>query len=353
MVTPSIVKDFVYTLAAPLLQIDVGRDTRLFSIFNIDTFEIILFVAILCVLLVFLIAGSVMQTKAIRKRLIKRSEDIVKSVSLRLGLSERERDMLRRLESEIRGGKYKKYLLVTDPVFFNTAVHNYLQKDKSHEALIAALRIRLGFTVFSDESTVHSTADLITELPVYIVHGKNHSFHGRITGQEVTGVRIRVEKIQGDILVSGEPLRVFFAKKNGIFYFNSSILSVHGDTILIRHTEDVMKLQRRKYYRKRMKERVKIKHGGEMKSPLSTLLIDLGGDGATLWNPHKRYGENDNVVLFLTLKKMDRLALNATVVRVSHDRKYLHVKFHHIPDADRDRIFNYLFTDHKKAESPV
>ena len=71
--------------------------------------------------------------------------------------------------------------------------------------------------------------------------------------------------------------------------------------------------------------------------------MDLGGGGASLINPEMNFRPKDGIDLLFSTSNESHIALTAEVIRVSADGQTLHVAFGHMPESNRDRIFNYLF----------
>jgi len=316
--------------------------------FRSSPFEILMFIILVGLFLLFLIAGSIVRTRMTFKRNEERSEEITERVCRKLGMSEGERKMITSLSKTISGGKRKKYLIVTDPLVFNTAAHRYLKKDKSGNAFITSLRIRLGFTSFDEGKSIHSSADLKVSCPVYIVCRIPRTYTGHVTKQGVFGLGIWIENEKDNGPRAGDILRVYFSKENGIYYFDTKVLENMQNTIILKHTEDVKKIQRRKYYRARMQKKIGIKKAGTNGEFIPALLIDLGGDGAMVGNPGHIFKENDRLLVLIKLQNDQKHTINTKAVKTSHNNAYIHLQFLNMRENQRDDIIKYLFKQYNQ-----
>ena len=107
--------------------------------------------------------------------------------------------------------------------------------------------------------------------------------------------------------------------------------------------ERLRRTQRRKYYRRR----VRLPRAGpaarEGEPPLASQLLDLGGDGASLVEPAEEVSPRETCRSWTFRVGGESFRLTAEVLRVSRDGQVLHVRFHGLRDADRDRLLGILF----------
>jgi c-di-GMP-binding flagellar brake protein YcgR len=148
----------------------------------------------------------------------------------------------------------------------------------------------------------------------------------------------------------GETVRIYFQNRAGLFSFDSKILSVEKQTIRLRHGEEIKRFQRRKYYRRRVSQPVGIRYPGSEEQPTLSTFYDLGGNGASLKNPGRRYSSGDAVELIF-LAAGERFTLVAEVLRTSKNGDVLHVRFAPMRETTRDRIIGSLFHGAGKAGS--
>jgi c-di-GMP-binding flagellar brake protein YcgR len=148
----------------------------------------------------------------------------------------------------------------------------------------------------------------------------------------------------------GEALRVYFQNRAGLFSFDSRILGVDDQGIRLRHAEEIRRIQRRKYYRKRVSQPVGVRDPGTEEQPVRSTLYDLGGNGASLKNPGRRYTAGDVVELSF-MAAGERFSLVSEVLRTSKNGDVLHVRFAPMRETTRDRIIGALFQGARKGGS--
>jgi hypothetical protein len=103
---------------------------------------------------------------------------------------------------------------------------------------------------------------------------------------------------------------------------------------------------------------------------VSTYLIELGGGGATLFNPRGNLRQRQRLELELLLPTVEAprgpsagvaeaggspgrpLKVKARVVRTSRKDSRIHVEFEPLRHAERDRIVSYVLS-HMNREAPV
>jgi len=75
----------------------------------------------------------------------------------------------------------KKYLLLLNPKTFSAALHILQRKIKVKEAILASLKIKLGFNNMRPYSVISSTSDLKQGMPVIILHDKKIKISGTVS----------------------------------------------------------------------------------------------------------------------------------------------------------------------------
>jgi c-di-GMP-binding flagellar brake protein YcgR len=137
------------------------------------------------------------------------------------------------------------------------------------------------------------------------------------------------------------PVTVVFQNRAGVFSFRTRVRSAEGGVLRLDQVEGLQRTQRRRYYRRRLRLPVKVQTR-EGEPPLESQLLDLGGEGASLVNPGRRLSAGDLAELAFRVGG-ESFRLTAEVLRVSRDGQVLHVRFHGLRDADRDRLLGILF----------
>ncbi len=237
---------------------------------------------------------------------------------------------------------YEKNLLLEDQSVFNACVKKLQKEMQIPLPVLSALRLKLGFKRENPDEIPHSTAELSKEMTVFVVVSGRNQFPSRIVQLDPDSIKIQIEK-PVPIPNPGTSIQVYFQKSSGIFSFPTRIQKTAGGLIWISHSENIERLQRREFYRKKLKLPVYIKPTGSSEPPLRTNIIDLSGGGASILNTAQNFHEKEDVTLIFFTPRPERMILTAHVIRVSEGGKTLHVSFGHMLESSRDRIIGYLF----------
>ena len=235
-----------------------------------------------------------------------------------------------------------KYRLVESQGVFNSCAKKLLASGGAASSEIAALRWRLGFRRRNPEQPFRSTAQLYEDLPVIVVQKNAKGCRGRIESVEPYSIGIEVESI-GISLKKGVPAQVYFQSPSGRFMFHSRIRRIGDNSIELMHSEHIKRIQRRRFYRKRLMLPVYVKKVGAKQPPVLTTLIDLGGGGASVARGGMYLEAGDRIKLRLYSTVKEKIGVSATVLRLSKGNTIAHIRFDSIRESDRDRIMNMLF----------
>ena len=274
-------------------------------------------------------------------------------------LAPSEEDLVQRMAHFLKNPEKKYLILINQPTFTYCAA-KLKAKDGSAAAAIAELRSKLGFRLQGPEQIPASSAELPEGQGVLMVAANpkapgtrqdrdRRQAHGRVHEQEAGSLVVQLIETDASFR-TGEIVRVYFQNRAGLFNFTTRIQSVENQLIRLQHAEDIKRLQRRKYYRRRVSQRVGIRYPGSEEQPTLSTFYDLGGNGASLKNPDKRYSSGDAVELTF-LAAGERFTLVAEVLRTSKNRDVLHVRFAPMRETTRDRIIGSLFHGAGKSGS--
>jgi hypothetical protein len=243
----------------------------------------------------------------------------------------------------------KKYLILISQPTFNFCAAKLRKKESVSASSIAELRNRLGFRLQGPEQIPASSGELPDGQGLLIVGIKgNLRAQGRVGKQEPRS--LVVELVAGSpAFRERESVRVYFQNRSGLFSFDSSVQSVQNRTLLLEHGEEIKRIQRRKYYRKRISQPVAVRRPDSEDQHAVSTFYDLGGNGASLKNPQKRFSSGDDLELTF-LAAGERFTLVAEVLRTSKNGDVLHVRFAPMRESTRDRIIGALF---KGAGTPL
>jgi hypothetical protein len=267
----------------------------------------------------------------------------------KLGFTGAELALLDRLAE---GQVPRKLRLLASPAAFNRAAARLgaALQDAPGEASLADLRLKLGFQARNPERAPSASSELPEGLPVLLAWAAEGGFRAAAGGRRRVAAEVGAQEADALVLVPreatagppvGSPVTVVFQNRAGLFSFNTRVRSAAGGVLRLDQVERIQRTQRRKYYRRRVRLPVQVQLR-EGEPPLASQLLDLGGEGASLVNPRKSLSAGDLPELSFRVGG-ESFRLTAEVLRVSRDAQVLHVRFHGLRDADRDRLLGTLF----------
>ena len=311
--------------------------------FERSPLEIVLVILSFLAFIAVLILIYRIQRLRVRRQRRQMAERRYRRFADRLSLSPAEEDLARRMSRYLKEPE-KKYLILINQPTFNYCAAKLRQNDPDCTAAIAELRTRLAFRLDGPEQVPYSSAGLPVGQGLLILAGGERSgrkAHGRIGAQEPRSAVVQLIEAASRFR-EGEPVRVYFQNRSGLFSFRSTVQSVHDDVLRLQHGEEIERIQRRRYYRRRISQPLALRRAGSEEPPVRSTFFDLGGNGASLRNPGKRFGPGDALELIF-LAAGQRLSLVAEVLRTSKNGEILHVRFAPMRETTRDRIIGSLF----------
>ncbi|MBA7517166.1 hypothetical protein ES705_09219 [subsurface metagenome] len=311
--------------------------------FQQSPLEILLSLALLLLFIGFLIFMYKLQKKRLRETHNRRYLELYETAMAKLNLNPSELHLLERLARYLKTPE-RKYLLLVNHSTFNACASRLCREENVQEVSLSSFRIKLRFSAQDPERIPASTAELPQGLPVLITSRTGKRAAGRVAGSKPQSLIISpTEPIK---LPCGIEVRVYFQNRSGVFSFTTHIqdtLEKPEPAIHLAHSETIRRTQRRVYYREKLSLPIFVRPAGSEEKPLLSAFLDLGGGGASLRNPQKRYEAGVDLELTFLPSGSDRLSLTAKVIRASQGGKILHVRFGTITDSVRDRIIGSLF----------
>jgi c-di-GMP-binding flagellar brake protein YcgR len=296
------------------------------------------------ILVLAIVVGSIL---LYRYRVKKSTEDkflkaqrLFDAAVIKKGVNEAEREVLERLAGYMKRSE-EKNLLFEKKAVFNACIKKLLMEEKISPSLLASIRLKLGFNILEDEQIPHSSAELPLEMPVMIVQKGSEKKRGRIVSVNQDTLSIEIDDASRPPRPE-IPVSIVFENPSGQYSFTTSIKKVGKGVINVAHSEAVERFQRRRFYRKKLFMPVYVKRTGSQEQYVLTTIKDLGGGGASITNPEKRFVLDDKLSLAIFTPGRKRINLTATVVRVSDDGETLHLNFGEMPESSRDRIIRFL-----------
>ena len=281
------------------------------------------------------------QLRKSRINMILQAQTIYNNIVRQKALSEFERNLLERLTTYLKS-PYERNMLLENQSTFNACVKKLLMDEQIPSHHLSALRLKLGFKRQEPEQIPNSSVELTKDIPLLIIQRGGKECPGRFIKSNSDFLSIAIEKGISPPQ-SGDPIRIYFQKPSGLFYFSSLVKKANEGILRVAHSENIKRLQRRMYYRKKLKMPVYVRLSGTPDRPIRSIFTDLGGGGASLINTKRPFHEGDEIQLYFFASKEGRVNLPAKVIRISGGGKTLHVTFGNIPESIRDRIMGYLF----------
>jgi PilZ domain len=307
---------------------------------------LLLFLFLIALLLVFT-TYLVAQKRAADREMARRSREMLEHLLGKLELNENETGLLGRLAAHLDGDTTEYALLVSRHVFEQCA-QKAIQSGEASEVQLNSLRLKIGFRITQPEEIPASSAELPEGSPVLLEWAPGKRLRATIIAQGPGAMAVKPD--QG-VLPStpGARLRLYFHNSAGIFTFPTSVTGRIGDTVHLEHSSSIVRLQRRSYYRRKEQLPVFVKTGSAKAGARESVVLDLGGGGASLQNPRGMMREGDLLEVSFS-PRMEKLTLVARVLRVSRNRKVIHVKFESLSENERKRIMGFLFTQSEKEK---
>lgn len=303
--------------------------------------EITFFIVLICAI----IAASILvyrhQKRKSRIEKILQAQRLYEGILKQKALTPTDLDLLDQLALYLKIPD-EKNTLIENQYTFNSCAKQLLIEQNIPQNQLATLRQKLGFKRHDPEQIPGASTDLSEGTSVLIVQRGGKKCPGMLVKSDPDALYIEATK--GYLSPgSGSSIRVYFQKPTGLFYFPTQVNKSVRGIIKVNHSENIKRLQRRKFYRKKLRMPVYVKHSGAKERPARSTFLDLGGGGASLMNVKNAFNEGDDLLLsFFPMKDMP-MTLTASVLRVSNEGKTLHVDFGLIPEPSRDRIIGYLF----------
>jgi c-di-GMP-binding flagellar brake protein YcgR len=301
--------------------------------------EVLLFFIVLALILVFLVVFYLIQRRRIHGRLYSQSAGRYAELIGRHRLSGIEVQLIEAM-SEYLPQEKQKYELLTNQHLFNLCAGKLQNRMKVSESTLASLRLKLGFRLEQPEESPSSSVELPVGMPVHLMVPGRERIRGTIAAQEPDGVII-APIAEGAALSTGTAVGVYFKNQAGIYSFPSIILDASRRELTLRHSEEIRQYQRRNYYRRRVYLSVLVSPLQGRGKTYRSVLLELGGGGASLGNPEKLFETGDLLELTFSTMSSD-FRVPVKVVRTSESASVLHVQFESIAESSRDRIIGSL-----------
>jgi c-di-GMP-binding flagellar brake protein YcgR len=283
---------------------------------------------------------SIYQVRKRRQQGLQIEQTVFEKMARGKSFSTPEIDLLKRLFIYLKKNQ-KRYEIIENPYIFNACVKKLREHEDVSSALLVSLRMKLGFKAEGPERIPHSTAELTINTPLLLISKGKREVSGRIIKIENHSFLVGLEEA-GVTLSPGSRITVYCQKRSGLYEIKAVVRKVERGMVWFLHSEEIRRIQRRRFYRKRVSFSVYVKRPGPEQQWVRTSLLDLGGGGASIENPWESIRSGEEIEIVFPEKKPE-LRIHAFVVRTSGAARNIHVRFGPLSDADRDRIIGYIF----------
>ena len=334
-----------------MLQIIILDDEKLREFFDEvssgfqkSPFEHIIFAVLLGLFFIALLLFFISQIKNRRKNL-KRSRERFQNIIIKKGLSAQEQELIEKMIRYFP--RDKKYLsdMLTNVHTFNTCTRHMVEKEQIDDALVARIRIKLGFSRATsgerrrnDLHQLHSTTEFVVGIYVKLNLQKAGTVKGRIAAIDEQGLTITT-KIRA---AHGSSLLLEVDSRSGYYMVRTHVIDSGNNWIKVAHSEHLERVQNRNYYRKQMNLPVVLKLPGSTGKTYHTNLLDLGGGGAKVKNPGIMAVVGLELILLMKLIPNQPFVLHTRVARISQKDSSLSLSFFSIKEAVRDKIMRIV-----------
>ena len=306
--------------------------------FQNEPVKIIATIAVVIFLLAFFITTLVVINRREKRRLAETIKQKNDRAFARLKLNDAEITLVKRLSRFLKDPS-KEYLVVSSQRTFAACLHGLRELEEVAKDTLLSIQGKTGFKPFTANRQLQSSRDLPEGMPV-VVESNKHRTAGTIEGQSDKFFVVRLTDI-----LSAEPMatvRLFCHHPRGVYDLSAKLLSVADKNIKLEHSSSLRSVQRRKYYRRKMKTAVYLKREESQERAVQAMLLDLGGGGASLENPEKKFIKGDDIRIYFHQGGKNWLPIEASVVRTSRRGGVLHLQFGHVNEATRDRIIKMV-----------
>jgi c-di-GMP-binding flagellar brake protein YcgR len=146
---------------------------------------------------------------------------------------------------------------------------------------------------------------------------------------------------------NGEAVTLYFHNSAGIFSFPTLITRGTAEEVHLQHSSNITYHQRRSHIRRKESLPVFVRLASSDSVPHETLLLDLGGGGASLHNPQGLLKKGDLFELSFSPQRGE-FTLAARVLRASKARGIINVQFEALSLAERNRIMGFIFSQTRR-----
>ena len=325
--------------------------------------QIAIFVAAVGIPLIFLITYAILQRRRDIEAWTRESRGYFINDAERLKLTPSQRQAMYRI-GELATRPWKQHEVFTEESTFNRGAWRLLEKNEVAQDTISSLRLKLGYTRHGGVPI--SSVGLPVDSRVAVAREGNPTVVGAVVTAQKPGAMIVTLDEEWKPIREGVRVRVLYRSKSGVYSFLTTVLARKGTKVALRHSEQLGRSQRRRYYRRaiRIPAEFALKTWEDFEP---TVTRDLGGGGASIelpgntsvstgekvWLRFNQFAPKEPAGEGPRKREPNPRFTTAicTVVRTSEEGRVAHLDFTAIHDRLRDRIIERLFSDARSRSS--
>ncbi|MFW6362804.1 MAG: flagellar brake protein [Spirochaeta sp.] len=319
----------------------MGQDpSGLYEGFANSPTETAIFVVILVVFFVVLPAIGALRSHQNRRKLRSRARNVFKSLQEKFGLTAVDQRVIKVMARYLHENQ-KPHLLLENQALFDAAAQQSIQDGLVSKQEIHDLRTKLGFGPKYPKGTISSSADIQAGMPVVLMQKGLKPQSGLVCEPHkgLMCVQLRTQTIPFD---PDAEIEVVFHNASGVYRFESRMKDSEGNMIFLAHSGQLERVQRRQFYRARVKLPVYVKRVGVNEEPSQTHFIDLSAGGAAIDNSSIDLSAGEHVALAFFPGTERHLSVVGRVVRTSLRNRKAHISFRNLKPAAQDRLYGFV-----------
>ncbi len=305
--------------------------------FKLSPLEIIIyFLILLTIIFLFSWYYKREKQKSIKKRK-EVSEKRLQKYIKELKLNQKEIETLQKI-SKLTKNPYDIPAIIEKKALFNKYAQKLLDKSPSLSRHISSLRVKIGHKADKIDQILHSTAEIPEYSQVHIIISNGETIRGNVSSVKQDYIVITKNNDKTRI-ISGKNVIIQYQNQSGIYYFPSKLINMKNREIFISHSEIAKRIQRRRFYRKRVHIPAIIKNESN-DTTYFAIIEDLSGGGAKIKTKENIPPKNE-IVIILPISENEKLTLKAKVI--SSEKGKIRVTFIDLHPALKDKIINFIF----------
>jgi hypothetical protein len=328
------------------------------SSFQSRPIELVLLIILIIAAIVFFILVVRLQVRRRQEERLRQAREQYEKAAAEKNLNKMERNVIEHMSRVIKNGELRKHEIIRDPATFAEAAEKLREKGLISRKTIYEMRKKLRAKPTKKSEGEISTTKLPEGTHIYFIDEQNERFHGTVTENHSSILFIKPNINIKDI-PEGTKLKGLFKQDEDVYSFVTKVYRKDKEVLRCLHSQHARKQKRkasakpeeeereqqeRDFYRRPIRMQIGIKKHIVDEKPVATTLVDLGGGGARVANPSKKFKEGDDVLLFLDLEDEGKVQAPGRIVKISEENKDLHIQFHSIKDSTRDKIIGFILT---------